>query len=723
MGDAAPPPTRVLDPERLAALGRTGLLDSPPEEAFDRLTRLAADLLRTPIAALSLVGEDRQFFKSAVGLAEPAATTREMPLSHSWCQIPVETGAPLVVTDARIDPRTAGSAPIDDGTLTYAGMPLTGDDGHTLGAFCVFGDAPREWTEEDLHLLRELAASAQTELDLRRAARQAQERAAALASSEERTRLIVDQASDGFVAMDAEGRITDWNASAETMFGWRAAEVIGRTVADVIVPPSLREAHMAGVERFLRTGRAKIAGTRVTLSALHRDGHEFPVELSLSALDSAGSPTFTAFISDVSERHRAERLLRAQHATTRVLAESSTLDEALPRILETTAGAFGWDAAYFWELDRDAGVLRVDQRWSAPDTFTAPLDDVTTDLELEIGSGVPGRAWAHGRPEWARDVATSPGLPRSAAAREVDMHAALAVPVSDPDGELLGVLELISREIRDEEVALVEALSATAGQIGEFLRRKRAEEEHERLKDEFLALVSHELRTPLSSILGYVEMLIEEESADAPPVERRRDTSTRQRFLHIVQRNSRRLQRLVGDLLFVAQLDAGRLALEPGEADLALIAREAVEAAAPHAERRGIVLTASGPEKLPLAGDPDRLGQALDNLISNAVKYTPEGGTVSVHVAVGAGTCRVEVADTGIGVPLEQQDRLFTRFFRASSATDQQISGVGLGLVIAKAIVESHDGAIGFHSTPGTGSTFWLEIPLSPTQPPPEKAL
>ena len=227
--------------------------------------------------------------------------------------------------------------------------------------------------------------------------------------------------------------------------------------------------------------------------------------------------------------------------------------------------------------------------------------------------------------------------------------------------------------------------------------------EAERLKDEFFALVSHELRTPLTSILGYVEILREDVSDPEAA-----------RSLVVVERNARRLQRLVGDLLFTAQLEAGNLPLEPGTVDLAAVATEVVDALEHRARRRSIELSLKVEPLSTLPGDSDRLGQVLDNLVSNALKYTPEGGRVALRVFGDVGDhAVVEVEDTGIGISDDEQERLFERFFRASTATDRVIQGIGLGLAIAKAIVEGHEGTIAVQSVEGVGTTFRLELPMS----------
>ncbi len=160
----------VGDPERVDELRRTGLLDSAPEEAFDRITELAARLLDVPVALISLVDEDRQFFKSCVGLGEPWSTTRETPLSHSFCRHALDSPGPLVIEDARIHPLVRENLAIRDlDVIAYAGIPLITSDGHVLGSFCVIDSQPREWTTDEFMTLGDLAASVMTEIELQAA--------------------------------------------------------------------------------------------------------------------------------------------------------------------------------------------------------------------------------------------------------------------------------------------------------------------------------------------------------------------------------------------------------------------------------------------------------------------------------------------------------------------------------------------------------------------------
>jgi len=226
----------------------------------------------------------------------------------------------------------------------------------------------------------------------------------------------------------------------------------------------------------------------------------------------------------------------------------------------------------------------------------------------------------------------------------------------------------------------------------------------DRMKDEFIALVSHELRTPLTSIRGYLELLVDDPETLALP-DLQRD------WLQVIDRNAERLLRLVEDLLLTAQANAGALALEKHDLDLAAVVEQAVQAGAPVAAARGISLTSSVDTAPFVNGDRMRIGQVIDNLVSNALKFTPEGGRVEVRASARRGIARIEVCDTGMGIPEGEQSQLFERFFRTARAQDEAIPGVGLGLSITKAIVEAHGGRIGVRSVEGRGTTFRVDLP------------
>jgi signal transduction histidine kinase len=247
-------------------------------------------------------------------------------------------------------------------------------------------------------------------------------------------------------------------------------------------------------------------------------------------------------------------------------------------------------------------------------------------------------------------------------------------------------------------IRLVRAIGSRNDQLREL----------DRLKDDFVASVSHELRTPLTSIRGYLELVLDGEAGALRDEQRE--------FLSIVDRNADRLLHVVGDLLFVAQVEAGRIALEAGPTDVEEVVRQAADAARPAATDKGIELELDLDGIGELTADRARLAQVLDNLISNAVKFTPAGGRVAVRSSRDGDIAILEVSDTGMGISEEDQEKLFQRFFRADSATAQAIQGTGLGLAIVKAIVEAHDGAISVVSASGKGTTFRVELPIERDQ-------
>jgi signal transduction histidine kinase len=271
-----------------------------------------------------------------------------------------------------------------------------------------------------------------------------------------------------------------------------------------------------------------------------------------------------------------------------------------------------------------------------------------------------------------------------------------------------GELASRNRRLREhalERGSLLEAERAARAEA-ESIQRLLADQnerlrELDQMKDEFVSLVSHELRTPLTSIRGYLELF--RDSGDLTPKQRE--------FLKVVDRNSQRLLELVGDLLFLAKVDAGAFEIDLEEVDLAQVVEESIEACRPMAESRKIELVASVGNPPPLVGDRARLAQVLDNLVSNALKFTETGGRVEVTLSSDDGHVLLEVKDTGLGIDPEEQPLLFERFFRSSRATENAIPGTGLGLAITKAIVERHGGWITLESEEDVGTTVRVEIP------------
>lgn len=226
-----------------------------------------------------------------------------------------------------------------------------------------------------------------------------------------------------------------------------------------------------------------------------------------------------------------------------------------------------------------------------------------------------------------------------------------------------------------------------------------------KLKDDFVGLISHELRTPLSSILGYLELMRDEEGADL--------TEIQLQYLGVAERNAHRLLRLVGDLLFTAQVESGSFQIEQTRFELGPVLDAAIESAGPVAAHAGVELIAHIAPQVFVAGDALRLGQAVDNLMSNAIKFTPRGGSVTLTLAPEGESAVMSVRDTGMGIAASELDKLFSKFFRATTAKANAVPGVGLGLAITRAIVIAHRGEMRVESEEGVGTCFTATLPLA----------
>jgi PAS domain S-box-containing protein len=514
---------------------------------------------------------------------------------------------------------------------------------------------------------------------------------------------VIESAHDAFASFDADGTIVAWNARAEALFGWPAAVAIGRKLSRTIIPPARRALHERALEQFIATGEGALLNRRLELTALHRDGSEIPVEMTITPLRLGDTYRFNACITDTTEALRAIRHREAQHGVVLALAQASSVEHALAGALEAIGRELDWELAAFWSADRAGGVLRCEQVWHAGGHGLAEFAVASRSLELAGDDGLPGRVRAEGRAIWLDGLQRQRDLVRRVAAARAQLRTAVCVPVRC-EGELVGIVEIFSTHARRSEGDLLATLDAIGAQLGQFVERKRAEAESERVKSEFFALVSHELRTPLTAIMGYLELLRDEVELDAEA----------RGFVDVIDRNAERLLGLVGDVLFVTQLEAGRFELQSGPVAFGDLVQAAVDVARPRALAGGIELRTALDAVPPLLADRDRLHQMLDHLVSNALKFTPPGGEVEVALARDREAVVLTVRDTGIGIAEAEQERLFERFYRSAEATERAVAGAGLGLTVCKAIVESHGGSIGVTSRGGAGTTVRVVLPAHP---------
>jgi len=517
---------------------------------------------------------------------------------------------------------------------------------------------------------------------------------------------VLAAALQAYVAIDTHGRIVGWNPAAETTFGHETAQAFGRDLADLIIPPRYRDAHRAGLARLAAGGPSQVVGQRLELAALHRDGHEFPVEMTLTVTDEPDGRLFHAFAHDITRAQRASRFAAVESAVARGLADSESSTGAAARVVEALGVRMGWPVVELWLVDADRPALTCAARHVEPGRR---LHDFAVD-ELGPGIGLPGRVCAEAAPHWIPNLSADTASLRSRAAARIGLRVAVGVPLST-GRRTLGALCVYGDRVEDPEDTLLALLSGLAAQVGQYLERRRAEEltvELARTKDEFLTMVTHELRNPLSVITSTAALFDDE--LDELTGEQQRG------YLRIIARNAQRLAVMADDLLDLARLESGHLAMDPTATDLCDVIAQAVQAHAAPAAGKRLAIVLNLPEQLDLHADPQRLRQVADNLLSNAIKYTPAGGTITITAGLdGTGqTITWTIADTGIGIPQAEQSRLFRRFYRASTAVAKRIPGTGLGLVITRTIIECHHGTITLAQHSGPGTTFTIELPTKP---------
>lgn len=291
--------------------------------------------------------------------------------------------------------------------------------------------------------------------------------------AEERYRIIAETVADALIMIDETSTILFINSAAERIFGYSMEEMSGKSLT-MLMPEYLRHVHRASIKRYLETGEKHISWKAVELPGLHKTGREIPLELSFSEFIEDGKRFFTGIVRDLTHRRLSERRLAAQYAVTRALSESSTLNEATPKILQTICENLDYEVGAIWQLDRETELLRCVETWHTQSMKETEFEAITKSSTFSLGTGLPGRVWKRGEVAWVTDVVSDDNFPRASFAEKEGLHAAIAFPIL-LGSEILGVIEFFTHEVREPDEDLLRMMSTIGSQIGLFIERRRAE--------------------------------------------------------------------------------------------------------------------------------------------------------------------------------------------------------------------------------------------------------
>ncbi|MEM7773034.1 MAG: PAS domain S-box protein, partial [Cyanobacteria bacterium P01_A01_bin.37] len=543
-------------------------------------------------------------------------------------------------------------------------------------------DRPRQWESFDFDLMQQLAdqmgvAISQAQLlnDLesqvqhrskqvihtnQKLRQEIQERIKteeALRESEQKLAGILENADDAIISIDSQQQIVMYNKGAEQIFGYTVDEVMGRSL-DILLPNAFRHIHRQHVHNFATMSEESrpMAQRSRDVFGQRKTGEEFPAEASISKIETKAGPLFTVILKDITERRFADATLRRSEEQLRLTTD------AMPALICYVDR----DERYQFNNKTYEEWLNLSPKELEGRYVRNVLDNTYYEqIKPHIDMALAGQQVC-----FEADLATSEGKSRCVLATYI--------PNIDGHGTVQGFFGLIS-DISDRKAT-------------------------ERMKDEFVSVVGHELRTPLTSIHGSLKLLATKRLGTL--------SAKGHEIIDIALKNTDRLTRLINDVLDLERIESGRVTMEMRQCDVEELILQAVQAMQSMADSHDIKLVTEAPT-VTIMVDPDHITQALTNLISNAIKFSPAGSTIRLCAIERQTDVVLSVCDQGRGIPADKIETIFERFQQVDSSDSRQRGGTGLGLAICKNIVQQHSGKIWVESTFGLGSTFFLTLPKS----------
>lgn len=719
--------------ERLEALWRLNILDTPTDPAFENLTQIAASLFNVPIVLVSLVDEHRQWFKSHLGIAES-----ELPRKESFCGHAILAQSLFIVEDTLLDSRFATN-PLVTGAphiRFYAGAPIQTEEGLNLGTLCLIDRHARKLNTTEQHQLALLAKQVEQLIYPHHRTLQLAKQTKKSTTNNARYKAIINGAAAGIIRIDGYGTMLQVNNSVLNMLGYERDELLQKNVK-MLMPERWSKHHDGYLDAYQTTGEKRIIGTGREVAALHKDGTPVPIHLAVSEVlheqHSGGAPSsreFIGILSDlravvaVREREAQERaLLKVLHqglTDYHSLVSSNTMWRFLKEALKDLTNS---EYALIGEVitEENVPVLKVqaisDLSWNAASRkLMAKLRD--GEMLLKNQDSMLGQVFSKGKIIISNNMEQDP---RSGLLPEghPTLKRYLGVPIIDR-GHVIGMYALANAN-KDYDESLVEWLepfTSTCVLLINLYRQlneqQRFTEELEKARDlaersnqaktDFLSSMSHELRTPLNAILGFSQLLANSKD----PLSERQQRQTDQ-----ILRSGKHLLNLINEVLDLARIESGHTQVSLEKIKLQDVLSETQEIIGSIAKAHQLTLKTNLTQDMIyfVEADYTRLKQILLNLMSNAVKYNRPNGSVTLQCSADQNKMRIAVIDTGFGIAQDKIAGLFEPFNRLG-AENSSVEGTGVGLALTKKLARLMNTDVYVESIPNEGSTFWFELPI-----------
>ncbi|MDI6104136.1 GAF domain-containing protein [Actinoplanes sp. NEAU-A12] len=677
-----------------------------PQAAADHLMTLMAQSAQAPVAMVHLLDGEQLRLVGAYGLPPQWASALSVPVSSALAGLVIAQGRPMVIGDITADARVPTEASARAmGERAYLGYPVRDVDGAVAGVCAVLDYRPRLWRPDHLTAVDQGAQACTAFVAGPCSAARTDEAQRLLAA-------LLHSLQIGVAACDAAGRLVFSNQANQNLNGELPEGIDLRAWArqKLVQPPAGMLPPAVGPLMRALAGE-RLHGTEIMVERPQQRPSMLLADAEPVTDADGGSLGAVVTFQDVTHRHSAAVLKDCELTIRRLLSDSEIrpADELLQETIGTIGRMLDWAATEFWTIDEVGTVLLRRFQWTDERKLLPP----GLPERLGHGQGMPGRAWQTSETVWATDLSTDTAA-RVQAVGWGPLRSAVAVPV--PIGSVTrGVLACYSTYTEHPDDVRTAVMAGIAAHIGQFLERRRGSalsDELEHSRDEYIALVGHEIRTPLTSILSYAAMMVDD--PDLP-------TGDRVEMLQVVRRNTGRLQVIIDKLLDIAGMQSGDIAIDSQRMDLSATVRAAAAAFRTRFTGKDVTFDIDGPDEAILWGDPRRLTQVVDELLTNAVDWADDGSRIIATVTTDGPATQLTVSNTGQVIPAAEREQLFQRFFRTQGALTNAVPGTGLGLSLARTIIEQHGGTITATSDDDPpGTTITVRLPTDRPAPPPD---